>query len=157
MTSTLKVDQIQNTAGVVPTAADLGLNTTGNVIQVVKATPYPTTVNTTTFTNIASVSITVSQGSNVFVLVTGNANFHGDGHWHHIQFHRDGTALTPYTVLVGSGVSHNHGFALSLVDQGLNAGTYEYTLKARQGSGGADYGEGGAADAPQITLMEIAG
>ena len=36
MTSIIKVDQIQNAAGGVPTAGDLGLNTTGSVLQVVQ-------------------------------------------------------------------------------------------------------------------------
>ena len=34
MTSILKVSTIQNTAGGAPTAADLGLNITGSVLQV---------------------------------------------------------------------------------------------------------------------------
>jgi len=36
MTSIIKVDQIQNAAGGVPTAGDLGINTTGTVLQVVQ-------------------------------------------------------------------------------------------------------------------------
>ena len=36
MTSIIKVDQIQNAAGGVPTAGDLGVNTTGTVLQVVQ-------------------------------------------------------------------------------------------------------------------------
>jgi|SaaInlV_125m_DNA_1040241.scaffolds.fasta_scaffold54706_2 hypothetical protein len=36
MTSIIKVDQIQTAAGGVPTAGDLGLNTTGTVLQVVQ-------------------------------------------------------------------------------------------------------------------------
>ena len=35
--STIKVDTIQTRAGAVPKASDLGLNTTGNVLQVVQA------------------------------------------------------------------------------------------------------------------------
>jgi len=37
MTSIIKVDQIQTAAGATPTAADLGVNITGTVIQVVNA------------------------------------------------------------------------------------------------------------------------
>lgn len=37
MTSIIKVDQIQNAAGGVPTAGDLGINTTGTVLQVVSS------------------------------------------------------------------------------------------------------------------------
>ena len=38
MASIIKVDQIQTAAGGTPTAADLGLNTTGSVLQVVQGT-----------------------------------------------------------------------------------------------------------------------
>ncbi len=44
MTSIIKVDQIQTLAGTAPTAADLGINVTGSVLQVVQATPAPTAV-----------------------------------------------------------------------------------------------------------------
>ena len=37
MTSIIKVDQIQTAAGAVPTAADLGLNVAGSVVQVVQS------------------------------------------------------------------------------------------------------------------------
>ena len=42
MTSILKVSTIQNTAGGAPTAADLGLNVTGSVIQVANTTSNAT-------------------------------------------------------------------------------------------------------------------
>ena len=38
MSSVLKVDAIQNTAGAAPTATDLGLDTNGNVVQFKTAT-----------------------------------------------------------------------------------------------------------------------
>ena len=38
MTSIIKVDQIQLANGSTPTAADLGINTTGSVLQVLSAT-----------------------------------------------------------------------------------------------------------------------
>ena len=46
MASILKVDQIQTAAGGTPTAADLGLNTTGSVLQVVHS-QLKTTVSST--------------------------------------------------------------------------------------------------------------
>ena len=46
MTSILKVSTIQNTAGAAPTAADLGLNVAGSVLQVVHGT-LPTTLAAT--------------------------------------------------------------------------------------------------------------
>jgi len=38
MTSIIKVDQIQTAAGAAPTSADLGINVTGSVIQVIQGT-----------------------------------------------------------------------------------------------------------------------
>ena len=44
MTSIIKVDQIQTAAGSTPTAADLGINTTGTVLQVEHAISFQTVV-----------------------------------------------------------------------------------------------------------------
>ena len=52
MTSIIKVDQIQTAAGGVPTAGDLGLNTTGTVLQTVTfndTTAASQYLNTTTY------------------------------------------------------------------------------------------------------------
>lgn len=46
MTSILKVDQIQTTAGAAPSASDIGLNVSGSVLQVVHGT-LPTTLAST--------------------------------------------------------------------------------------------------------------
>jgi hypothetical protein len=72
MTGILKVDTIQKNDGTVPTAADLGLNITGSVLQVVQ-TRYKTAntfaVNAFTDTGLAA-SITPSSSSSK-ILVTG--------------------------------------------------------------------------------------
>ena len=78
MTSILKVNQIQTTAGAVPTAADLGLNVTGSVLQVVQAiTTTQQTVATgsadnSTFTDIGlSLSITpASVTSKIYLMAS---------------------------------------------------------------------------------------
>ena len=60
MTSILKVDQIQNAAGGVPTAADLGLNVTGSVLQ----------VKNLTYTDTFSQSITSGALNNLQLAIT---------------------------------------------------------------------------------------
>ena len=55
MTSIIKVDQIQNAAGGVPTAADLGLNISGSVLQVV-ATEITTRNIATSSTSLVDVT-----------------------------------------------------------------------------------------------------
>jgi hypothetical protein len=63
MTSIIKVDQIQTLAGTAPTAADLGINVTGSVLQTLQA------VNTTEYTvgsgsgNLTNLSVTITPRS----------------------------------------------------------------------------------------------
>ena len=56
MTSIIKVDQIQNAAGGTPTAADLGLNVSGSVLQVKQATA----------TNALDFNTTLNIGTTIF-------------------------------------------------------------------------------------------
>ena len=59
MSSILKVDQIQNTAGNTPTAADLGLNVSGNTVQMQYTTRTSGSVSTTT-TKVEFMSVTIT-------------------------------------------------------------------------------------------------
>lgn len=73
MASILKVDQIQTASGGTPTAADLGINTTGNVLQVVNKTftgTYSSTVHNT-WTDFGLNLDVVPKASNSNWLITG--------------------------------------------------------------------------------------
>ena len=73
MASIIKVDQIQTAAGGTPTAADLGLNVTGAVLQVVQATTTAgTTTTSSSFTDTGmSATITpTSTASKVLVIAS---------------------------------------------------------------------------------------
>jgi len=59
MSSIIKVDTIQTAAGGTPTAADLGLNTTGSVLQVVSGSSAPGSFSITS-TSWVDTSITAS-------------------------------------------------------------------------------------------------
>ena len=64
MTSILKVNQIQTTAGGVPTAADLGLNVTGTVLQVVQAFKSDIwSSSSTSYVDVTGLSITITPSS----------------------------------------------------------------------------------------------
>lgn len=64
MTSIIKVDQIQTVAGGVPTAADLGLNTTGTVLQVKSVnTQSHQSHSTTTFAQFSGLDISITPTS----------------------------------------------------------------------------------------------
>ena len=80
MTSILKVNQIQTTAGGVPTAADLGLNVTGSVLQVaqdVLSTQIASNTGSTPTDIGLQVQLTPTSSSSKF-LVRGNVFMSGD-------------------------------------------------------------------------------
>lgn len=83
MTSILKVGTIQNTAGGAPTAADLGLNVTGTVLQVANTTSKATASTTgQTFVNSGVyVDFTpFSSSSTIVVHAQGHIYRNGSGH-----------------------------------------------------------------------------
>ena len=79
MTSIIKVDQIQTAAGAAPTAADLGINTAGTVLQVVQSTFGQTASNHTSSSFTATghtVTITPkSSTSKVLLYVLGGGQY----------------------------------------------------------------------------------
>ena len=96
MTSIIKVDQIQNTAGGVPTAADLGLNVSGSVLQV-KQTVVTNTFSTTVgggFVEMTDFRTTITPSSTSSkILVKGSLNV-GQDYWQvRGKILRDGTAI----------------------------------------------------------------
>ena len=74
MASIIKVDTIQTAAGGTPTAADLGLNTTGTVLQVVQSTSTTSNATSSSAYSATSLSVTItpsSTSSSVLVLLNG--------------------------------------------------------------------------------------
>jgi hypothetical protein len=64
MSSIIKVDQIQNTSGGAPTATDLGINTTGNVLQIVQSVKSDTFSTTSaSFVEITGYNVTITPAS----------------------------------------------------------------------------------------------
>ena len=98
MTSIIKVDQIQNTAGGTPTATDLGLNVSGSVLQTLQAT------NGTVYSvgsgsgNLTGLSITITpQSTTSKFLLTANIGHYGfipgSGATYVFTFRRNSTDL----------------------------------------------------------------
>lgn len=100
MSSILKVDQIQLTNGSTPTAGDLGLNTTGSVLQSkVAMLKYTWTSNTNDYVDISELEITITpKATNSTVIL--RMCIQGDGgdatcafrFWRQVQ---GGTATIP--------------------------------------------------------------
>jgi hypothetical protein len=101
MTSILKVDNIQKANGSVPTAGDLGINTTGSVLQMpftqyTSTTTVSTSANTDATVDVLSVNITPKSTSSIIRLDAhifhewGSPNSPWDAMWF---FYRDSTKL----------------------------------------------------------------
>ncbi len=105
MTSILKVSTIQNTAGTAPTAADLGLNVTGSVLQVkqISTGVFLSTTNTSyvDMTNM-TLSITPSSTSSKILILaslsvaaqrSGTVDIHGS-----TRLMRDTTEISRHNI-----------------------------------------------------------
>ena len=79
MTSILKVSTIQTTAGTAPTAADLGLNVTGSVLQVKQAVTDATwSTTSTTLTDVTGMSVSITPSatsSKILVIVDAHIGY----------------------------------------------------------------------------------
>jgi hypothetical protein len=97
MTGILKVDTIQKNDGSVPTAADLGLNVTGSVLQVVQGSQVNQNdlITATTFTATSlSVNITPSStSSKIYVSVSAVIDVNNNGNSAYYTLYRDSTNL----------------------------------------------------------------
>ena len=97
MSSILKVDQIQLSNGNTPTAGDLGLNTTGSVLQVIKnESTSQTTINSGSYVTSVSANITPSAtSSRVKISVCGiyYSNHTGTNVSNLFTCHRNGSAV----------------------------------------------------------------
>ena len=168
MSSIIKVDQIQLADGSTPTAGDLGLNTTGSVLQVVQ-------VETTTQTSIASLSdvstgisasITPSStSSKILILIDAPARHYltGDnGLWARFRLYRNDSALTNYRHFESYTTGTHYApynVGLKHLDSPSTTDEVTYTLYAYMNSVTSSRQLRMQADsnASTITLMEIAG
>ena len=96
MTSILKVDTIQTAAGGTPTAADLGLNVSGSVLQVVNYktnTQYTSTSSTFADMPNFSASITPKSASSTILLLARVSVRHSGYNYGIVRWKRNGTTL----------------------------------------------------------------
>jgi len=163
MTSILKVNQIQNTAGAAPTATDLGLNVTGSVVQVVVGTISSST--TTTSSSLVdtglTASITPTSSSNkilVLATITGAGVANGSGV--RMKLFRGSTDLgfisSTGTYSGSANAVHlEHGWSVSVLDTPSTTSSTTYKVQHSIATNGTVYISGGNSIS-SITLMEIA-
>ena len=167
MTSIIKVDQIQTAAGAAPTAADLGINTTGNVLQVVQSTLGQTSVThaTSSFTATGhTVTITPKfSTSKVLLYVLGGGQYLPQGNtMGSVTIYRGSTNIGSstrglqsfYTVGTTGFTITPHGMMVLDSPSTTSATTYQTYAKT---DGGTYQYNGGDRGNVNFVAMEIAG
>jgi hypothetical protein len=100
---------------------------------------------------IVSVTIT-TNGSPVQIVCSGDANPLSAGGWGVINLYRDTTAIGQKVQFESSAANENNPYCLSVIDAPV-AGTYTYSLKITNNSGGnVDFGE---SEGPVIYAIEL--
>jgi hypothetical protein len=170
MASIIKVDQIQTAAGGTPTAADLGINTTGNVLQVVQG-EYSAEQDTGS-TSFVSTGLTAtitpsSTSSKILILVSlagSGAYAVGSGDATAIYSIYDGTShITNVAHRVndygGSGVFSMSNHAINYLHSPATTNAKTYTVYHKLGGGDSSrvFNDSGGKSKGTITLIEIAG
>jgi len=171
MSSIIKVDAIQKADGTTPTAGDLGLNTTGTIIQAVSYKIGSGYTNSTSV-NISSGNVFIGGGTitpkyaSSKILVISNQQLHNDtagpyGYLRVIRTISGGSDViidtpgnaTGYQV---TGHGHRLNFPGCVLDSPNTTNSIQYRHRVDHGSGSIDNTwnySGGVS----MTLLEIAG
>jgi len=170
MASIIKVDTIQTAAGGTPTAADLGIDTSGSVVNflTIEETAY-TSISTQTFTATPfTLSITPKSATNKLYLVLSVNGINNSTSTTAARFelYQDGSSIAYLNDIAGffnaTGNSQDSSFSASYT---MTAGTTEettFTVYWRCHSSGVtcrynNYSSGNNRTRSSLTLMEIAG
>jgi hypothetical protein len=98
MTSIIKVDQIQNAAGGVPTAGDLGLNVSGSVLQVQRHSfTNQTAIGSVSYVSVSGSSFTFtpkSSSSTLIVVSDVSCRTNGTAQGMIFKHYIDGTSIS---------------------------------------------------------------
>ena len=165
MTSIIKVDQIQTAAGGVPTAADLGLNVSGTVLQIVSVSFNTSSHNTTNSTSYVPTPITASitpKSASSKILVSANFGmiYAPANDAVMLAIHRGTTYLASnsynnYTRATGTSSSLYASSTVEWTDTPATTNPTTYTVYCRSNGGTIYAPHGGSQNT--IKLIEIAG
>ena len=164
MSSIIKVDTIQTAAGGTPTAADLGLDTTGSVLQVVQGTFQNKVTNTTSTPAATGLSATItpsSTSSKILVTVHGSCELVQSGTTNVYPLYKNGSSLIGTFMILSNPTPDGVAMSASYLDSpsSTSAQTYALYFYTENGAYTASFGSqtGVGYYLNSITLMEIAG
>jgi len=110
------------------------------------------TINSSSWTTIVDVSITVREGSSCLVMANADQNVNGTDGWQWVALFR-GTSMIGTSTISVEQSGWNDNFHPHHWDDNLTAGTYTYALKAYNG---ANYMFWGEHSDPTIQVIEFA-
>lgn len=115
------------------------------------------TVNTSTPTAIATVSITPQRtSSRILIIATGDGNPNQSAGWHMYQIYRDSTAVGGRYINENAGnASKNCPFSVAHIDHPNTTSAVSYSVRVHKGSGSFTYGEQGNIQGTTILAVEI--
>lgn len=172
MSSILKVDQIQLSNGNTPTAGDLGLNTTGSVLQV-KQTAKTNTFQTTSTSFVDVTGLTVSitpSSSSSKIMVEFHIGAHSTSIAEQIRYKmvRGSTDIgigdsgngTRATIGATTNGNRGEGVSMKFLDSPSTTSSITYKIQACIAGGGTldiNTRSGNYSAISTITVTEIAG
>lgn len=163
--SEIRVDAIKTRAGAVPTANDVGINVTGNVLQVVNAstTTEVATTSTTFIDTGLTASITPSStSSKILLLYTLQQFTNANGAVSKFKLFRDSTELILFGFqgYAGSSTLMSKG-SHQFLDSPSTTSAITYKVQFNSAIGGFNalmqYDDSNGDGISEMTLMEIAG
>ena len=165
MTSIIKVDTLQKANGATPTAADLGINTTGSVLQVVNGTITGNVgITTSSRVDVLSLSITPKFSSSK-ILVAVNLSDVGQNNvsssYGRFTLLRNTTDLIRIGGQIGyTGNTASNSVAscsTSYLDSPSTTSSVTYKIQGQSVTNSGTIEVGASSSISTITLMEIAG
>jgi len=163
MSSIIKVDTIQTAAGGVPTAGDLGLNTTGSVLQVVQniSTTFESTTSTSYVKSNLTATITpTSTDSKILLVCTFEGQVNAANLSGYYTVYRDSTNLGSPGYFIRQESATTNLFlaqALSYLDSPSTTSATEYSLQYKSQNNTLSTKLATGSCPGVMTLMEIAG
>ena len=165
MTSIIKVDQIQTAAGGVPTAADLGLNVSGAVLQV-KHFQMPvgqiySSTNNAWLAVGCSVSITPSSSSSKILVLVSGSTISNNTASYAVRVQRNGTVVGLHEMYSNTPSWTGDSVSLTIYDTPNTTSQLTYLVEMLAGSGSGNQMRynytNGLGSQSTITAIEIAG
>lgn len=125
------------------------------VRQALQAQTTQILVNTTTWTDVVSLSITTQRANATLIChFSGDCNANDAASWKRIGWFLDGT-LQHYVISATADIYYQEVVGLSTILTGISLGAHTIAVKAQQGSMSSTFAEEGGQHKNTLVVMEL--